>query len=227
MYSEKQNEYNCISIYCTCICIRNCNIEYIQFSDFFISQKYGALNNTVIDTHFDERDRFGRLFTFVARLKTTYNDQNIVGIGLNEQTAIAIDLETMIGVTLGPEPYTSKAYLIMPDSVPQVCTRGKPLTFINVTVQELEAYYNDTFDFAIWEGGYDGLRYDVSAVKGKLYYNYNFTTSDADIDTTRHATTEFETTQTTSNSEDSDSTIARFFPNVNILSLICFILSLY
>jgi cyanophycinase-like exopeptidase len=56
-------------------------------NDFF---NYPRLGNTVVDTHFDNPDRRGRLLTFMARI----NKDNAVvarGIGTNEQTAVCIE----------------------------------------------------------------------------------------------------------------------------------------
>ena len=74
----------------------------------------------------------------------------------------------MEAVTLGPEPYTSEAYIIMPDHDPQICEKDRPLTYENVNVQKLEAYYNDTYDFSTWSGGVTELNYNISVISGIL-----------------------------------------------------------
>ena len=141
--------------------------KYMTFSDYFLEQLQHELLDSIVDTHFVTRDRFGRLFAFVGRLRTDHNGANIRGIGINEQTAIAIDLETQVGTLLGPT-LQSEAYIILPDHQPAVCQPNTPLTFENVTVQKLTAKAGDVFDFKAWTGGRASERYTVSAVRGRM-----------------------------------------------------------
>lgn len=48
--------------------------------------------NTIFDTHFIERGRFGRLIAFMYNAYRTLN-KNIIGIGLDDRTALCIDPE--------------------------------------------------------------------------------------------------------------------------------------
>eukprot|EP00483_Globobulimina_turgida_P011677 UN11699 len=145
--------------------------EYMTFSDAFVRQKSDLLYNTIIDTHFEQRNRFGRLFGFVARMRTDHGPTaDIKGIGINEQCALVIDLETNMAVTVGPLNYGSAAFIIMPGALnqPDVCEANTPLTYSNVNVQKLDAYFADRFNFATWTGGVSGESYKISANKGKL-----------------------------------------------------------
>ena len=145
--------------------------KYMTFSNFFELQKNNILNNTIMDTHFITRDRFGRLLTFVARMETDSEwgkGRPIKGIGINEQTAIAIDLDTGIGTLLGPNKYCSEAYIIIPNDPPSVCKPNTPLTYENVNIVRLQAYYKDTFNFIDWKGGTRDNNYKISANKGRL-----------------------------------------------------------
>ena len=134
-----------------------------------IRQKYNLLLNTIIDTHFEERDRFGRLCTFVARLRKDNSNGNVIGIGVNERTAIVIDLSTDIGETVG----SGDAYIILPgnNNMPQACEPNRPLTFTNVNVQKLESRYGDTFNFWTLTGGHPSLYYSVSVNNGQFNKN--------------------------------------------------------
>jgi len=151
-------------------CLLNPFNQYMTFATHLVTQKYNLLNNTVIDTHFVTRARFGRLLAFVARLRTSTDIGSvgypIRGIGINEQSAFAIDLETLKGRLLGPDKDGSEAYIIFPDEDPEICERLHPLTYQNVTVQKLRAFYNDTYDFGKWSGGRSSLLYNVSVVAG-------------------------------------------------------------
>eukprot|EP01084_Bolivina_argentea_P277444 473658_1 len=101
--------------------------QYITFSEHLITQKYNSLVGTIIDTHFEERDRMGRLFTFVARLRNSYG-LNMNGIGINEATAIVIDSVTMIGTVVG----NSSTYVVIPglNNEPSVCEPNTPLMML-------------------------------------------------------------------------------------------------
>ena len=145
--------------------------SYMQFSEFFVSQKLNILYNTIIDTHFQKRDRFGRLFTFVARLRQDHDGANIKGIGINEQTAIAIDLNTGIGKVYGPLQYKSAAFMIVPGLTnnPEICQIDTPLTYTDVNIQKLEGYLSqDTFDFITFQGGSAVNNYPISVDNGRL-----------------------------------------------------------
>jgi cyanophycinase len=48
------------------------------------------LKNTLIDSHFTERNREGRLLTFLARFKSEKDRPTVVGIGLDEGVALVI-----------------------------------------------------------------------------------------------------------------------------------------
>lgn len=68
-------------------CIENPKNQYITLKDDF----FNFLNGFVGDTHFAERGRFARLIGFMANWKFTQN-LNITGIGVDDQTALAIDV---------------------------------------------------------------------------------------------------------------------------------------
>ena len=48
------------------------------------------LKNTLVDSHFTERNREGRLLTFLARFKSEKDRPTVVGIGLDEGVALVI-----------------------------------------------------------------------------------------------------------------------------------------
>ena len=134
-------------------------IEYISYSLSY---------NTIVDTHFVTRDTFGRLLTFVARLGAHSNigsgdgHVNTKVFNINEQTAISIDLETIISATIGLGPFTSAEYILLPEV--------KTLSYKDVTVQKLHAYSKDTFDFQIWKGGVKDLNH--TTVENGILRNY-------------------------------------------------------
>ena len=86
------------------------------------------LNNTITDTHFDARDRSGRLFTFMARMVTDWGIE-AKGIAANEYTAVCIDVDGKAYV-YGNSNYDDFAYfLIAQGCQPETCESGLPLTW--------------------------------------------------------------------------------------------------
>jgi cyanophycinase len=88
----------------------------------FLNQPY--LSNVVTDSHFDNRDRHGRLTTFLARMS---HDKGILarGIGLDESAALCIEPDG-VGKVYG----TGTAYFLNQNgitSTPETCLSGSRL----------------------------------------------------------------------------------------------------
>ena len=124
------------------------------------------LDNLVADSHFQQRDRMGRLVTFMARIDQDGlpSDPAPRGIGINEQTALLIEANGMARVV--GNAYSKKVpeadqqrvvYLLSATaSTTKNVAAGQPLTYTNVAV--VKADYNpktgvgDTFDLGAWTG---------------------------------------------------------------------------
>ncbi|MDY7020961.1 MAG: peptidase S51, partial [Cyanobacteriota bacterium] len=99
------------------------------------------LENTVIDTHFYERDRMGRLMTFVARLIRDGATENALGIGIDEGTSVIVNpggLATVIG--------DGSAYFVLGDHFPEQCEPETSLTFKDYKVWKISN--GETFNLA-------------------------------------------------------------------------------
>jgi cyanophycinase len=121
-------------------------------SNFF---RWPALRGVLTDTHFHQRDRFGRSVVFLAR---SFSGKPIYGIGIDEETSVVVTPDQK-GRVIGP----GAAYLLRVDHAPEVLERGKPLTYRALKVWKFTA--GDTIDFAHRPtSGYRSL--DV--VEGKL-----------------------------------------------------------
>jgi cyanophycinase-like exopeptidase len=104
--------------------------------------------NTIFDSHFDSRDRMGRLITFTSRMIGPYVSSNQTfgcpggfssnnsakGIGIGVETALAVTFDPAILKYTG-ERFTnisttteSAVYFINVTQGPTVCASGKPLT---------------------------------------------------------------------------------------------------
>lgn len=98
------------------------------------------LQGTIIDTHFYERDRMGRLMAFVARLLRDGISDRVLGIGINEGTSLIVDQNGLAQVV--GDGYV---YFVLGDHLPEKCEPQTPLTFT---------------DFKIWKKG-DGETFDL------------------------------------------------------------------
>ncbi|HJT15917.1 MAG TPA: peptidase S51, partial [Thermoanaerobaculia bacterium] len=100
--------------------------------------RWPALHDLITDTHFHQRDRFGRSVVFLAR---SYKGKPIWGIGIDEQTSVIVTPNEK-GKVYGP----GAAYLLLVDHAAEVLERGKPLTYRGLKVWKYTA--GDTIDFA-------------------------------------------------------------------------------
>jgi cyanophycinase len=102
------------------------------------------LQNLITDSHFENRNRMGRLITFMARIISDNWSQKIRAIGVDENTAVVIDGD-------GESRVFSKgghAYLLEPRGMPQVCSKRKPLSFTKIDVRKLPN--GSAFNFSAW-----------------------------------------------------------------------------
>ena len=84
---------------------------------------FAPLKNIITDSHFGQRDRMGRLVSFLARLSTSYGAVNPIGLGIDERTALVIDSSSR-GLVMGQ----GYIYLVRSLSAPEICIEGQPLT---------------------------------------------------------------------------------------------------
>jgi len=114
------------------------------------------LQNTVTDMHFDERDRRGRLITFLARMNTDWLIQPR-GIAVNERTAVCIEPDGTACV-MG----TGIAYFVTQNKKndgPEQCISGEPLHWlrkqqaVNVEAIQGTAAGTGTFNLVNWTAG--------------------------------------------------------------------------
>jgi cyanophycinase len=89
--------------------------------DFF---QWDILSGTIADQHFAQRDRLGRLLTFLARQIQDGFSDSVLGIGVNERTDVVVD-QNGLATVLGEGP----AYFILADHKPEVCKPNTPLTY--------------------------------------------------------------------------------------------------
>lgn len=99
----------------------------ISFTTGFFS--WPALADTITDTHFIARDRFGRTVVFLARI--LHDDllpgaSAVYALGIDEGSAVLVDPDG--AATLVSNAGAHGAYLIRADTPPEI-TAGKPLRY--------------------------------------------------------------------------------------------------
>ena len=139
-------------------------------NDFILSS---LLSNTITDSHFTQRDRQGRLVTFLARMMKDWNYTTVKGIGIDEQTAVCID-ETGLGKVYG----INNAYFLQNENLgPETCLSGTTLTW-NRSLLAVKAYKiagsntgNGSFYPATWLQFAGGIAYHYYVNSGVLSQN--------------------------------------------------------
>ena len=104
--------------------------DYLRFDDDVLVLP--MLDGVITDSHFAQRDRMGRLVTFVARMHQDGLPQAL-GIGVDEATALLIGPDG-VGEVVG----SGAVYLVVGGD-PEVCTAGTPLTYTAIERTKLVA----------------------------------------------------------------------------------------
>lgn len=119
------------------------------------------LNGVITDSHFRDRDRLGRLVTFMARILNDGWATEVRGVGIDEEVALAIgaDGEAIVFADRG------SVYLLEATSNPVVCEKGRPLTFPNVLIRKLGR--GSRFRFKQWSDLND-VSYMLTIRSGKI-----------------------------------------------------------
>ena len=113
----------------------------VTLDDDFLHFRY--LENVITDTHFSGRSRLGRLIVFVARLDKANADHPVVGIGVDEKSAVIIESNGIGRLAPGS---AGSAWLVEIPSVAAVLTAGEPLTAGNIHITRLDK--SSRIDFA-------------------------------------------------------------------------------
>jgi cyanophycinase-like exopeptidase len=132
---------------------------------------YCYLKNTITDSHFQDRDRMGRLLAFLARVAQDRWTTAGRAIAVDEMTAVLVESDGSATV-VDNRPATSRgtACFLSTPGPPELCQPGQPVTYENVVVHRICASdQGATFDLGAWKGQ-GGERYAVSAREGSLIY---------------------------------------------------------
>ena len=125
--------------------------------------KLPNLEGVITDSHFSQRDRFGRLLAFLAHIAQNTGFYNSVAkrVGIDERKAVLLEPDG--SATIAGE---GAAYFVSANKKPGVCAAGKPLTFEDLSVHRIPA--GGKFNFRSWTGQ-GGVSYRLSASSGILF----------------------------------------------------------
>ena len=124
------------------------------------------LGGILTDQHLQERDRIGRTIALLARLVHDGWTAQGLAIAADRETALHIDpINGTAEVFSTPNHPTPFVYFLRTPGPPEVCRRGKPLTYRNIAVYRIGP--GGRFDLQRWQGT-GGIAYTLSAENGVL-----------------------------------------------------------
>eukprot|EP00053_Salpingoeca_punica_P006191 m.59385 g.59385 ORF g.59385 m.59385 type:complete len:363 (-) comp13574_c0_seq1:370-1458(-) len=133
-------------------------------------------HNTITDMHFYQRNRFGRLLVFLARLLKDFmpaNEPVIRGIACDEQSALLVDPASAVATLANtPTADPGACYFVLATRSPQtVCEPLIPLSMPATLVYRISRRDpSQSFDLRAWRPlGPDGTTtYNITVDAGKL-----------------------------------------------------------
>ncbi len=123
------------------------------------------MDGKITDSHFVARDRMGRLVTFLARIVEDGLATEAKGIGIDEKTALGVELNGDVTLFDLCTCEGGAAYFLSTPGRPEVCEPKTPLTYLDVSVYRITG--TATFNLATWIG-VGGTAYTLSAEDGVL-----------------------------------------------------------
>ena len=92
---------------------------------------FDLMRGVITDTHFTPRNRLGRLITFLARIGEVDKVDSLIGIGVDEKTALCIEPSDKGKVFSSS---TVLAWFVTPQQGIEVLSEGSPLTYRGIKV---------------------------------------------------------------------------------------------
>jgi cyanophycinase len=123
--------------------------------------KIPFLQEFITDTHFSVRDRMGRMLSFVSRIMTDYEAPKVHAVGIDETTALLLDVQTGSVRAVGE----GNAYICSATQPPSVCLPDTELTLQQVACTRMAGRGQQQYDFQTMSG--DGVQYYIDIVQGK------------------------------------------------------------
>jgi cyanophycinase len=97
--------------------------------------RFPLLENVITDTHFSQRCRLGRLIAFLARLGADHPVAPLLGIGVDEKTALLIDAD---GIGRLAAASSGSVWLVMPQGPARGLGKGRALSVQGVRLVRMD-----------------------------------------------------------------------------------------
>jgi cyanophycinase-like exopeptidase len=152
----------------------------VSLASSFIAVNQPWMHGVLTDTHFIQRDRMGRLVTFLARVAvagwTKHDNQTralsgVLGVGISEHTAVLVDAVSGSATFVGVGP----AYFMRNNGhQPTTCEEGQPLSWdspgVDVWRWDNTTMVGTTFHFDTWTAmpASSGASYNLTVTNGTL-----------------------------------------------------------
>jgi cyanophycinase len=106
------------------------------------------LHRTILESHFDQESRYGRMAASLARIAIECPD--VRGIGIDRKTALLVEPDGSARVITGPGHSFGRVSLMRLAGPPEVVEPGKPLTARGIDVMQFGR--GDRIDLRSWTG---------------------------------------------------------------------------
>jgi cyanophycinase len=123
------------------------------------------LGNVMLESHFVQHDRMGRMITFLARVLEQGWTGEVRGIGIQSKTALLVEPDGRAEVVCGPKAETPAVYFLRMARRTTACRPGVPVTAEEVTVDQVAP--GETFHLANWFGP-RSVRYTLATANGQI-----------------------------------------------------------
>jgi cyanophycinase len=121
------------------------------------------LDGVLLEPHFLQEDRYGRMAAFLARLLARHPGREVRGIGVERQTALLVEPDGRARVIASPGKRDALVALFRMPTPPEVCEPGRALTAR--AIELLEFGPGSTLDLRSWDGA-GGVALDLSIEAG-------------------------------------------------------------
>lgn len=108
------------------------------------------LEGVILESHFVENDRMGRLVTFLGRILENGWTREGRGIGIQSSTALIVEPDGFATVVAGPDAIAPAVYFLRITKESVECRIGQPLVARLVTVDQVHP--GETFSLPAWMG---------------------------------------------------------------------------
>lgn len=96
--------------------------------------RFRGLEQVITDSHFSARSRLGRTIVFLARINQGRAAPSVVGLGIDEKTALLVDGAGRAQLAAGS---TGSAWLVRLTQPARTLAKGKPLTLAGIRIVRL------------------------------------------------------------------------------------------